>query len=155
MENSLSKSSWLWSIWHLYLSSKGFNGVRKAYFSASAWSCWNLKVNSSITLSSKENISLLNSIWYGNSASRDPSPNICFFFLGRRWRSMAVPRSLQLLFISLVLFSARNVFNDLRFTSHFYMLNHLVWRYVCVSLISRGTRSHRPRKHEKENDCNK
>ena len=34
------------------------------------------------------------------------------------------------------------------------MLNHLVWRYVCVSLISKRTGSHRPRKHKKKNDCN-
>jgi len=34
------------------------------------------------------------------------------------------------------------------------MLNHLVWRYVCVLLISKRTGSHRPRNHEKENDCN-
>jgi len=64
---------------------------------------------------------------------------------------MAIPRSLQLLLTSLVLFSARNVCNALSFTLHFCMLNHLVWRYVCVLLISKRTGSHRSRKHKKEN----
>jgi len=36
------------------------------------------------------------SMSYGNSGSRDPSPNIYFFFLGRCWRFMTIPRSMQI-----------------------------------------------------------
>jgi len=136
-----------------YFSSKRFNGVRKAYFSASAWSCWHLKVNSSITLSSEENISLLNSIWYGKFSFSWSFTKRLFLNFGSMLTLHGYPTSLQLLLTSLVLFSARNVLNALSFTSHFCMLNHLVWRYVCVLLISKRTGSHRPRKHKNEN-CN-
>jgi len=107
-----------------------------------------------MTLSSEENISHLNSIRYGKFSVSWSFTKRLFLNFGSTLTLHGYPKSLQLLLTSLVLFSARNVFNALSFTSHVCILNHLVWRYVCVLLISIRTGSHRPRKHKKENDCN-